>query len=383
MADMGEIVSADNVEKIGRANDGAILVTGGAGFIGSAVVKELARKNNQIVALYRHRLPETHQNIYPVCSDMSSPELLSAPMRGVSSVIHLAWDGGLAGPQGEFSWDLAVPERLPRNIQVLRNLISVSERSKIEKIIFVSAVGASRTTTIPFLMEKYLAEFFILNSKIPQKIIIRSSIVCGEQPASDRFVKTVSKVMKLPIYPVPKSHKAFSPIHINDLCRYIVNASASACTAGGTIAEALGGESYKVEELFKLVSDHMGGTRLPLKGAVGNSLVSLFERSRKREGENSPKIRHFLAIGSATASTSLTDKMAQSENNGETTEGSIRSEKIAFMNLAGGNSALPFGELVKKGGHSKIVAAKIQKEADQTKHPKKEKGDHQVTLKNR
>ena len=31
-------------------------------------------------------------NVFPVCNDLSSVDLLAAPLRGVSTAIYLAWD---------------------------------------------------------------------------------------------------------------------------------------------------------------------------------------------------------------------------------------------------------------------------------------------------
>ena len=157
--------------KSGRKVDQAVLVTGGSGFIGKHIVKHLAEAGETVVCMYHHRLPEPMANVYPVCSDMGSSELIAAPLRGVESVIHLAWEGGFVGPTERVSWNLN-SNNLPKNARLLKNLLSAMERAGTKRIVFMSAIGASRNAKTPFLQEKYLSEFY---SGI-RRILIRKRI---------------------------------------------------------------------------------------------------------------------------------------------------------------------------------------------------------------
>jgi nucleoside-diphosphate-sugar epimerase len=277
-----------------------LLVTGGSGFVGQRLVRTLASRGHSIVSMYHHRLPETHLQVFPVCSDMGSPELLAAPLRGISTVVHLAWEGGLAGPPEQTGWDFNQPERLSKNIRILQNLIAAMEKAGTKRIVFVSALGASRQSRVPFLMEKYLAEFLILNSKIKEKIILRSGVLSCAQERSDRFVRSISRLMTYPmVYPVPRLAETIAPLHVDDL----VASLADCCfhdlgVSHGAIVEVTGQENYKLDELFRLVCDSVaGGGRLALKGFLGDSLLPLFEREKRNEPRMQPKLRHFLDIG--------------------------------------------------------------------------------------
>ena len=271
----------------------AVLVTGSSGFIGRHVCKQLAATGRVTVSLYHHRLPESLPNIYPVCSDLSSPELLGAPLRGVSTVIHLAWENNFVGSPSLLQ-DVASGALTP-NLRMLQNLIQAVERSATPRIIFLSAIGASRTSMNPFLREKYLAEFLILNSRIKQKIILRTSIVCG---GHDRFLKSIINVMKVPgIYPVPKTSENLAPLHIDDLVALLKDLTTAAMVDPNALIEIAGGERFRIDEIFKLVSDRYAkGSRLPIKGRLGSTLMPLFERNSK-ERADVPRLRHFLALG--------------------------------------------------------------------------------------
>lgn len=275
-----------------------VLVTGGSGFIGQPLVRVLSAQQQPVVSMYHLRLPEPLPNVYPVCSDMSSPELLAAPLRGIKTVVHLAWEGNLAGPPSNACWDLATPERLPRNIQLLRNLLAAMEKADIQRIVFVSAIGASRHSTIPFLMEKYLAEFLILNSSIREKIILRSSVVFGGAIQSDKFVRTIARVMKYPFYPVPTRKEALAPIKVDDLVGVLGDLCTCKLKEPSAILDIAGGESYRVEEIFRMIAENIvGGSRIPVGGPIGNSILPFFEREKRNEPSGLPRIRHYLAVG--------------------------------------------------------------------------------------
>lgn len=279
--------------------DGATMVTGGSGFIGQQVVRTLAENGQTVVSVYHHKLPDSLDNVYPVCSDISSAELMAAPLRGVETVIHLAWEGGLAGPGGPVSMTPRSPAPLTRNAQTLQNLITAMERAGTRRLVFLSAMGASRHSTVPYLQEKYFGESLVLNSKIPEKVILRTNVVFGGQGGNDRFLQSIRRVMKYPVYPVPRKQDGMAPLHVKDLAAILVNAAQIPMTDSAAVVEVQGAENYKLHDLFKIVSEtYVKKTRFALGGALGASLLPLLERDR-RAGPQNPKLAHFLALASA------------------------------------------------------------------------------------
>jgi len=281
-----------------QSHDPAVLVTGGSGFIGRRLVKTLAHKGETTISMYRHRLLEPIPQVLPVRADMMHAEGLGVALRNVKSVVHLAWDGGVVGPPiDEGSPHSLSGPNLPRNVQMLCNLIQAMEQAGTKRIVFLSANGASRHSKVPFLAEKYLAEFFILNSKIPERVIVRTSLVVGGGTAQDRFLKSILRVMRFPgFYPIPKVEGTFAPVHVDDVVNVLAELAIAPMREPSAMLLLNGDESYQVDEVFKLVSERYGsGYRFPLKGFLGSTLLPFFERDTKAD-PTTPRLRHYLAL---------------------------------------------------------------------------------------
>ncbi len=289
----------------------AVMVTGAAGYIGRRMVQALAKESRTVVALYHHRLPESLDHSYPVCSDMSSPELMAAPLRGVEMAVHLAWDGGIGGPLADVGrWTAHDAPRATRNAQMLANLITAMERAGTRRIVFVSALGASPKAESAFLRDKYLGEFLVLNSAIPEKVIVRSAVVWGGQSHDDPFLRSILRVMRYPVYPVPKAQRQLAPLHVDDLCATLLKACEATMERPTALVELDGGEKYPVDEIFRMVSENLTKkSKLALGGFLGQTLLPFFEREGpNRRGasvsttssNNTPKIQDFLALGGSS-----------------------------------------------------------------------------------
>lgn len=264
-----------------------ILVTGSAGFIGREVVNRLSAAGRQLVSMYHHRLPESSTGLFPFASDLSSPDLLAAPLRGIDTVIHLAWNHGHPN-EGASNTNLSKENRSKSvqnrygNIFLLKNLITAIEKAGNKRIIFVSCLGASRKTPNQFLLEKYLCELLIINSEIPQKIIIRSASVLSAPGSNDRTIQSLLQTMKCPgVYALPDSSASVSPIVLKDLVDIICSSvDSEAISEVPTILEIEGRESFKIGELFRMINSKYSSTsKIPIRGTLGKSLLKLIENN--------------------------------------------------------------------------------------------------------
>jgi nucleoside-diphosphate-sugar epimerase len=76
-----------------------ILVTGGGGFLGSAISRQLLQRGDQVVALQRRAAPELSQRgVVVVQGDITDLPSLLASAQGCQAIIHTAGKAGVWGP---------------------------------------------------------------------------------------------------------------------------------------------------------------------------------------------------------------------------------------------------------------------------------------------
>lgn len=319
----------------GRSQE-AVLVTGASGFIGRSLVKKLAAKGHTVVAMYRNTIPETTTNVYPVCSDLSNVDLLAVPLRGVDTIIHLAWENTYLGSENltggvsdslramtSDSWEQNkekdrekggdfdrghrqggsaqyLEKSLPSNLTSLKNLIAAIEESKAQRLIFVSAIGCHRKSEHKFLQEKFVAEGLVINSRIKEKVVLRTSLVYGgETEKLDPFVGSIRELLSYPaFYPVPYPKLGLHPTHIDDLVTYLTSFVAEKPEGGNSLVQFSGDEEITTEDLVKLLAQRNApNSKVPIKGAIGLSLLYILEKSSSHKPLN-PSIRQYLSAES-------------------------------------------------------------------------------------
>jgi len=288
----------------------ATMLVGGSGFIGRHLVRSLSEHNQSVVSVYHKRLPEPLPNVYPVCSSLDSVDLLAAPLRGVETVYFLAWQKTFLGTKEHIAFDVQVENCSP-NLRMLRNLITAMEIAGTKRIIFLSAMGACRKAKTPFLKEKYLAEYAVLNSVIPEKIVLRSSLVYCRESYDDPFIRSILNIMKFPgLYPVPNHKEEIAPVHIDDLVEILLQLNKVRLDGQSSILEVAGEEKLKIEDIFRMVSDRfVKGARIQVRGSLGNSLLPVFERRGKEAVNHRPRIKDYLGIGNQIDRYTRTDNV--------------------------------------------------------------------------
>src|SRR5688572_24857759 len=91
-----------------------VVITGGAGFIGRAIVERLAKRGDDVVALVRDtgraRYLKHDDRVELVTSDLSSVAQLTAQMKKADAVIHAAgmYRVGIKRSERDAMWDANV-----------------------------------------------------------------------------------------------------------------------------------------------------------------------------------------------------------------------------------------------------------------------------------
>ncbi len=276
-----------------------LLVAGSAGFVGKALLRRLAEKHRPVVSLYNAHLPEAMAYTTPIFADILRPEFLPSALHNTKTVVHLAWSQSFHSRWEEALWGHEGTKQDSRNIQMVKNLVQAMEEAGTQRIIFLSALGARRDAESWYLQEKYFAEAVILNSRIPEKIILRSSLVFSDLSAKDRFVSTIERLMRFPwFYPVPRCREKLAPIHVFDLCETITKLIDLEMRESAYLLEIDGGEALALEDMFRYISQGIGkGTHIALRGLLGQTLAPLIESLNRRSQKDLPQLRDLLTIG--------------------------------------------------------------------------------------
>ena len=164
-----------------------ILVTGGTGFIGQLVVRQLKLADQSIRLLLR---PSRHSPKIPygyaidaAISSLSDERSLRAAMKGVDTVIHLVGSERLSS-RADFS-----------NVDVLgtQTLVRAASEAGIRRFIYLSHLGADQSSAYPVLRAKGLAEVAISRSTM-NFTILQSAVAYGP---GDQFTTSLARLLKL------------------------------------------------------------------------------------------------------------------------------------------------------------------------------------------
>lgn len=187
-----------------------ILVTGGTGFIGKALIRHLAAEGRRVRTLLRPspQSPELPQgvSVEVAISDVSDERSLQAALSGVDTIFHLAgaeWQG--------VSANLSQIE-----IRGTRALLEVAKSAGVRRIFYLSHLGADRASAYPVIKVKGIVEEFIRRSGIDYTII-QSGLVYGP---NDNFSTAIAKMLAVfPfVFMLPERGKALvQPIWVEDL----------------------------------------------------------------------------------------------------------------------------------------------------------------------
>lgn len=194
-----------------------ILITGGSGYIGGRLLKELLSKGYDIRCIARNpealsaRIPEpTAGRVEVVKGDVFEPVTLDLALKGIDTAYYNIHS---LGGKGDFE---------EADKQAARNFAAAAEKAGIKKIVYLGGLG-----TGPGL-SKHLASRqevgAILGSGAVPCIEFRASIVIGSGSLSFEMVRAL--VEKLPVMTTPRWVRTLAqPIAIEDVIAYLCEAA--------------------------------------------------------------------------------------------------------------------------------------------------------------
>lgn len=227
-----------------------LLVTGGTGFIGRALVPKLVEAGNEVRLLIRpaKRTPAVPKGV-PVqiaVSSVTDARGLRSAMNGMDGVIHLA----SVERQGAYA------DLMRIDIEGTRLVARIAKESGVQRLVFVSHLGADRFSAFPISKAKGLAEEAIRTSGVDYTIF-RSGIVFGE---GDSLTSGIAQLLvAVPfLFIIPGDGKTLlQPIWVEDLATVITWAIEDQNTINQTY-EVGGPEMLSFCEVVETVMEVMG-----------------------------------------------------------------------------------------------------------------------------
>jgi NADH dehydrogenase len=222
-----------------------VLVTGGTGFVGTALCRELDERGHDVTALARDpsgaALPE---GVATAAGDVTDRASIDDAFEGQDAVVHLVALSPLFKPKGGKQRYLEV------NLHGTENVVAAAEDHGIERIVHMSALGADPDAESYFLRSKGKAEEIVRASDL-EWVITRPSVVFGDGAEIVPFTKLVTTPYVTGL-PGGGQYTRFQLIWIEDLAPILADCVTDEEHVGQTY-ELGGPEEHDLAELTKLV----------------------------------------------------------------------------------------------------------------------------------
>lgn len=192
-----------------------ILVTGGSGVIGAAVIPELLRAGHEVRLLSRGAEHDAHDYpaaVEPFPADMGDADSLAGAAEGCAAILHIA---GIVHEQPP---DITF-EKI--NVGGTRHLLAAARQANLPRFIYLSSLGAERGESA-YQKSKHRAEELVRDYAGPW-LILRPGAVYG--PGDETLSMLLKMMRTLPAVPVvAEGEQPFQPIWYRDLGSAIVTA---------------------------------------------------------------------------------------------------------------------------------------------------------------
>lgn len=250
---------------------GLVTVFGGSGFIGSQVVRALARRGWRVRVAVRNatrgaalRMAGDVGQVQVVRCDITDKAAVAQAVQGADAVINLV---GILFETGGRKFQTL-------HVEGATNVAEAAKAAGAKRLTHISALGADANGKADYARTKGQAEAAV-RAAFPGAVVIRPSIVFG---SGDNFLNRFAAMATWsPVLPlIGGGHTRFQPVHVADVAEAVAAATVSAEAEGQTFE--LGGPSvWTFEDILKFIlrETNRQNILLPLPFPVARLVGSL------------------------------------------------------------------------------------------------------------
>jgi uncharacterized protein YbjT (DUF2867 family) len=263
-----------------------ICILGGSGFVGTALVSELAARGKQVRVLTRRREHAKELILLPTVEvievDVHDERVLARQFRGCDAVINLV---GILHETTRGREDKPQARRgdfHENHVELPRKVIRACAKAGIARLLHMSALGADPTSRSAYQRSKGVGEALVretgwVASANPgtlggakltarrgmQVTIFRPSVIFGP---GDSFLNLFARLLKLlPVLPLACSNARFQPVYVGDVATAYADSLDDLETFGNTY-DLCGPREYSLMQLMQYLQKvlNSGGRLIPL-----------------------------------------------------------------------------------------------------------------------
>lgn len=226
---------------------GLVTVFGGSGFVGTQVVRALAKRGWRVrVAVrkpalaYELRMAGDVGQIQTVRCDITDKAAVAEAIRGADAVVNLV---GILFETGGRKFEAL-------HVQGAVNVAEAARAAGVKRLTHMSAIGADVNGKAAYARTKGAAEAAV-RAAFPGAAIIRPSIIFGSDDAFlNKFAAMATFSPALPL--IGGGVTKFQPVYVGDVAEAVARATASPEAEGKTFE--LGGPSvWTFEDILKFI----------------------------------------------------------------------------------------------------------------------------------
>lgn len=225
---------------------GLVTVFGGSGFVGTQVVRALAKRGWRVrVAVrkpalaYELRMAGDVGQIQTVRCDITDKAAVAEALKGADAVVNLV---GILFETGGRKFEAL-------HVQGAVNVAEAAKAAGIQRLTHMSALGADVNGKAAYARTKGAAEAAV-RAAFPGAVVVRPSVVFGK--GDDFLNKFAAMATFSPALPLIGGVTRFQPVYVGDVAEAVARATVAPEAEGKTFE--LGGPSvWTFEDILKFI----------------------------------------------------------------------------------------------------------------------------------